>query len=599
MTRTRRARSTRLIAAAAALLLAAAVVPAVSQAEVTAGATAAQIAAAIGDEPGIVTGAEFLEQPSPSTAAVVTTPLAGFPSGGGSYGLLSTGEAADIELPNDSPNTGTDLGGAPVRGDSDRDVTVLRVDFVAPEGANCLIGLDFRFLSDEYPEYVGSAFNDAFIAELDESTWTTDGSQISAPGNFAFDPAGNEISINAAGATSVRPENSIGTTFDGATPLLRAATPLTPGPHSLYLSLFDQGDAILDSAVQIDNLRVGTVADPATECTPGAEVAQPTASFVADPTSGPAPLTVSVDGSASFDTDGSVVSYAWDFGNGQTATGPTASVQYADPGEYTISLTVTDDEGLTGVAVRTITVTEPTTGDGPTVSLGNASGLERDAQNGSVFVPVFLSEASDAPTTVVFHTVDGTAVAGADYVRWGTPATPRSITIPAGSLQGTINVPVTPDELTEPDEEFTVQVTSVSDNATLGVSTGTATIVDADRPDVTGPVLTVSSGTVREGDDGQRRAQFMVHLSRPLAAPLAIEYTTADGTAVAGEDYVTKLPGRTTMVPGQVSKTIDVLVNSDVASSGDRDFVLQVAVASGPPVTAVELVGTSTILDDD
>jgi hypothetical protein len=162
------------------------------------------------------------------------------------------------------------LGGGHVRGDSDYDVTILRIDLNVPVGANCMVGLDFRFYSEEFPEYVGSAYNDAFIAELDSSTWSTSGSTISAPRNFAFDPSGNPISVNAAGVTSMSAANAGGTTFDGATPLLRAATPITPGAHRLYLSIFDQGDHVFDSAVLIDGLRFGVVTDPETQCKPGA-----------------------------------------------------------------------------------------------------------------------------------------------------------------------------------------------------------------------------------------------------------------------------------------------------------------------------------------
>ena len=61
----------------------------------------------------------------------------------------------------------------------------------------------------------------------------------------------------------------------------------------------------------------------------------------------------------------------------------------------------------------------------PELLAGSASGLERDSATGSVFVPVFLSEAADEPTVVSFYTVDGTATAGVDYTRWGTPTTPR------------------------------------------------------------------------------------------------------------------------------------------------------------------------------
>jgi PKD repeat protein len=69
-------------------------------------------------------------------------------------------------------------------------------------------------------------------------------------------------------------------------------------------------------------------------------------------------LSVSVDGSGSSDVDGEVVGYAWDFGDGATATGVTAEHTYAAAGEYTIALTVTDDSGLEATATRTVSVSE-------------------------------------------------------------------------------------------------------------------------------------------------------------------------------------------------------------------------------------------------
>jgi lysophospholipase L1-like esterase len=203
---------------------------------------------------------------------MVSGPIAGMPTNGTSAVVLSTGDARAVTAANNSDSTSTTLGGGTYRGNSDFDVTVLRVDLQVPATVNCLVGLDFRFLSEEYPEYVGSRFNDAFVAELDESTWTTSGSNIVAPNNFAFDPTGGAITVNAAGTTSMTALDAAGTTFDGATPVLTAATPLSPGAHSLYLSIFDQGDTSYDSAVIIDNLRMGTVGNVATDCRPGAEV---------------------------------------------------------------------------------------------------------------------------------------------------------------------------------------------------------------------------------------------------------------------------------------------------------------------------------------
>ncbi|WP_243731726.1 ThuA domain-containing protein [Nocardioides ochotonae] len=76
----------------------------------------------------------------------------------------------------------------------------------------------------------------------------------------------------------------------------------------------------------------------------------PVARATADRTSGPAPLTVEFDGSASFDADtgdATGLTYAWDFdGDGTTdATTPTGTYTYAEAGNYTARLTVTDEGG--------------------------------------------------------------------------------------------------------------------------------------------------------------------------------------------------------------------------------------------------------------
>ncbi len=58
-------------------------------------------------------------------------------------------------------------------------------------------------------------------------------------------------------------------------------------------------------------------------------------------------LACDFDASASSDSDGTLTGYAWDFGDGQTATGEATDHVYESPGTYTVVLEVTDDDGAT------------------------------------------------------------------------------------------------------------------------------------------------------------------------------------------------------------------------------------------------------------
>lgn len=79
---------------------------------------------------------------------------------------------------------------------------------------------------------------------------------------------------------------------------------------------------------------------------------------------------------SSSDSDGSIVSYSWDFGDGDSATDQNPIHDYAVAGSYTVSLTVTDDEGATGSTNQTVTVSDGsnTTGGFTETGLAPAQG---------------------------------------------------------------------------------------------------------------------------------------------------------------------------------------------------------------------------------
>ncbi|OGS51197.1 MAG: hypothetical protein A3K65_00705 [Euryarchaeota archaeon RBG_16_68_12] len=85
----------------------------------------------------------------------------------------------------------------------------------------------------------------------------------------------------------------------------------------------------------------------------------PVASFTAVPSPVNPAVPVAFDASASTDPDGTIVSYAWDFGDSATGSGVTTTHAYAATGTYTVALVVTDDLGLTNRSTASVLVRNP------------------------------------------------------------------------------------------------------------------------------------------------------------------------------------------------------------------------------------------------
>ncbi len=87
----------------------------------------------------------------------------------------------------------------------------------------------------------------------------------------------------------------------------------------------------------------------------------PVASFTALPALGTTPLDVSFDATGSSDPDGTIASYLWNFGDGQTGSASIFPFLHqftvqSDAVTFTVVLTVTDDDGATDTAVQNVTV---------------------------------------------------------------------------------------------------------------------------------------------------------------------------------------------------------------------------------------------------
>ena len=174
-----------------------------------------------------------------------------------------------------------------------------------------------------------------------------------------FVPAVNNLSAGVNASQSTDPDGTItsyawnfgepASASNSASGVSAAHTYAAAGSYTVTLTVTDNAGATAASQQQV------TVNVPAN--------VSPMASFAAVPNA----LLVAFDGAASLDADGSIASYAWNFGEPSSgaantavsATSSTATHAYAAAGSFTATLTVTDNQGATGIKQLSVTVSPP------------------------------------------------------------------------------------------------------------------------------------------------------------------------------------------------------------------------------------------------
>ena len=110
------------------------------------------------------------------------------------------------------------------------------------------------------------------------------------------------------------------------------------------------------------------------------------------------------------------------------------------------------------------------------------------------------------------------------------------------------------------------------------------------------PAASVADISVTEGNSGESLANFIVTLAKASSIPVTLNFTTRDGTARAGSDYVAA-SGTVTFAPGETSKVIKVAVLGDTVVEASESFSLILSGASG--ATLSKASATATITNDD
>lgn len=232
--------------------------------------------------------------------------------------------------------------------------------------------------------------------------------------------------------------------------------------------------------------------------------------------------------------------------------------------------TITDNDSPPSLSIDDITVTE---GNSGTV---NAA------------FTVTLSTASSKSVTVDYETADNTAISGTDY----TTAGPGTLAFSPGETTKTVNISVNGDIMDEDSESFHVSLSNPA-NATIADGQGIGTITTDDAP----PALSIDDVTMTEGNEGTVSATFTISLSTASSRTVTVNCQTADVTAIGGIDYDVITASPLTFEPGDVTKTVEIIVSGDTADEHDETFYVNLTDASN--ATLADFQGIGTITNDD
>lgn len=222
----------------------------------------------------------------------------------------------------------------------------------------------------------------------------------------------------------------------------------------------------------------------------------------------------------------------------------------------------------------------------PAFSINDVTVSEGNSGTTTAGFTVSLSNASSQTVTVNYATSASTATAGVDFV-----SASGILTFNPGQTSQPINVTVNGDTTFEPNETFTVNL-STPLSSTIADNQGVGTITNDD----TQPVIAINDISINEGDSGTTNAEFTVSLSNASSQTITVNYATADDTATAGDDYI-NATGTVTFTPGQTSQPLSVGIHGDVLNEDTVAF--KVNLTSPGNTTISDPQGVGTIVDDD
>lgn len=261
-----------------------------------------------------------------------------------------------------------------------------------------------------------------------------------------------------------------------------------------------------------------------------------------------------------------------------TVSPPTGYSEYGSLGQYTIAGTVVDPGAL------------------PAVSIADSSAAETA---GAINFTLTLSAPAITTSTVAWTTVSGSATAGQDFV-----AASGTVTFAPGATTASVSVVLQDDTVYEGNEQFSLALSSptailINDGQAVG------TIIENDP--LPPPTISINDASVLEGklntsgkNGGTPQLTNMVFtltLSKASTQTVTVNFATANGTATTANNDYQAATGTVTFSPGQISKTINVVVVGDNTLEPDETFTVNLS--SPTNATLADGTGVGTIMNDE
>ena len=458
----------------------------------------------------------------------------------------------------------------------------------------------------------GRPLNDTWIYRVSTNTWTRVAT-AAAPSprdqhTLSFDEE-HGVVVLMGGYTASGASNEVWT-FDAAQEAWSQASS-TPAPGGRFLHGAAYDPAQRAHVIYGGNSSSSTSAGGAVwsfTLAPAAVNATPIASFLASPIAMPAPVEVHFDASTSHDTDGTIVGFAWDFGDGTSATGMTATHTFTVPGSYIVTLTVTDNGGATATATSVVTAVAPNAPPVARIEL---------APSGPASFAFDASQSSDADGTIVAYAWDfGDGAVSTDPAPDHTFA-PGSYTVTltitddqgATGTASTVVSVLPPNTLPEPRIVVQPGSAGVFDFDASGSTDVDGTIVAylwdfGDGATGNGPAVQHSFApgsyivtlTVRDDRDGVASASVSITVEAPNAPPVAQFQFVREGPLTFSFDASASSDTDGTLVSfawdlGDGTSGTGPTVQHTYASAGVYTVTLSVTDDRGATATAAQSVG--------